>query len=198
MTESTAERFRDDMRRASQTIGVLPHRKPASPRVAVLVPCYNEAAAIAQVVTDFMAALPDATVYVYDNNSTDGTAALAQFAGAEVRREPLQGKGNVIRRMFADVDADAYVLVDGDGTYDAASAPEMIRRLLDENLDMVNAARDGTDDAYRSGHRFGNAMLTGFVRTIFGARLTDILSGYRVFSRRFVKSFPGLSKGFEI
>jgi hypothetical protein len=168
------------------------------PRVAVLVPCYNEARTVAGVVTGFRAVLPSATVYVYDNNSTDDTAEQARAAGAVVRRESLQGKGNVIRRMFADVDADIYVLVDGDGTYDAASAPRMIDRLLDDDLDMVNAARDGTEGAYRRGHRFGNKLLTGLVSRIFGNRLTDMLSGYRVFSRRFAKSFPGLAQGFEI
>jgi glycosyltransferase involved in cell wall biosynthesis len=150
------------------------------------------------VVTAFQAALPSATVYVYDNNSTDDTSAQASAAGAVVRRESLQGKGNVIRRMFADIDADIYVLVDGDGTYDAASAPRMIDRLLDDDLDMVNAARDASGDAYRPGHRFGNRLLTGIVSRIFGNRLTDMLSGYRVFSRRFAKSFPGLAHGFEI
>jgi glycosyltransferase involved in cell wall biosynthesis len=151
------------------------------------------------VVKAFQATLPSATVYVYDNNSTDGTADEAREAGAVVRKETLQGKGNVIRRMFADVDADIYVLVDGDGTYDAASAPMMIARLLDDDLDMVNAARDATEgSAYRLGHRFGNKLLTGIVSRIFGNRLSDMLSGYRVFSRRFAKSFPGLSHGFEI
>jgi glycosyltransferase involved in cell wall biosynthesis len=163
------------------------------------VPCYNEAATVAGVVRSFHAVLPSATVYVYDNNSTDGTAERAREAGAVVRKETLQGKGNVIRRMFADVDADIYVLVDGDGTYDAPSAPRMIDRLLDDELDMVNAAREATDGAaYRLGHRFGNRLLTGIVSRIFGNRLTDMLSGYRVFSRRFAKSFPGLAHGFEI
>jgi glycosyltransferase involved in cell wall biosynthesis len=171
----------------------------ASPRVAVLVPCYNEAFTVAGVVKAFQAELPSATVYVYDNNSTDDTAAQARAAGAVVRKETLQGKGNVIRRMFADIDADIYVLVDGDGTYDASSALAMIDKLLDEDLDMVNAARDASEDAsYRRGHRFGNRLLTGIVSHIFGNRLTDMLSGYRVFSRRFAKSFPGLSHGFEI
>jgi glycosyltransferase involved in cell wall biosynthesis len=171
----------------------------SAPRVAVLVPCYNEASTVAGVVKAFQATLPSATVYVYDNNSTDGTADEAREAGAVVRKETLQGKGNVIRRMFADVDADIYVLVDGDGTYDAASAPMMIARLLDDDLDMVNAARDATEgSAYRLGHRFGNRLLTGIVSRIFGNRLSDMLSGYRVFSRRFAKSFPGLSHGFEI
>jgi glycosyltransferase involved in cell wall biosynthesis len=168
-------------------------------RVAVLVPCFNEEAAIARVVQDFRAALPQATVYVYDNNSTDGTAETAHAAGAVVRRETHQGKGNVVRRMFSDIDADVYVLVDGDATYHAPSAPAMIALLLEERLDMVVAARVHTDEAaYRRGHVAGNRLLTGFVDAVFGAAFTDILSGYRVFSRRFVKSFPVLAGGFEI
>jgi len=167
--------------------------------VAVLVPCYNEEQAIARVVADFRAALPEAAVYVYDNNSTDDTVAAAKRAGAVVRREGHQGKGHVVRRMFNDVEADIYVLVDGDATYDAPSAPAMIAKLLDERLDMVVATRvERQDTAYRRGHRTGNLMLTGFVTHIFGRAFTDILSGYRVFSRRFVKSFPILSGGFEI
>jgi len=167
--------------------------------VAVLVPCYNEARAIAKVVGDFRAALPNATVYVYDNNSTDGTAEAAKAAGAVVRRETHQGKGYVVRRMFNDIEADIYVLVDGDATYDAPSAPRMIASLLSDRLDMVVATRvDRDDKAYRRGHRAGNRLLTGFVTHIFGRAFTDILSGYRVFSRRFVKSFPILSGGFEI
>lgn len=184
---------------ALERLGAAAQALAAAPRVAVLVPCYNEASTVAGVVKAFQAQLPSATVYVYDNNSTDGTAGQARAAGAVVRKETLQGKGNVIRRMFADVDADIYVLVDGDGTYDAASAPRMIDRLLDDDLDMVNAARDATEgSAYRLGHRFGNRLLTGIVSRIFGNRLTDMLSGYRVFSRRFAKSFPGLAHGFEI
>ena len=167
-------------------------------RVAVLVPCFNEQAAIPAVVHAFRAALPDAAIYVYDNNSSDGTAAVARQAGALVRTERLQGKGNVIRRMFADIDADAYVLVDGDDTYDAASAPAMVEMLLRDGLDMVNGARvSEVQAAYRPGHRFGNRVLTGLVTGIFGNRVSDMLSGYRVFSRRFVKSFPALSGGFE-
>ena len=167
--------------------------------VAVLVPCYNEEQAIAKVVADFRAALPAAMVYVYDNNSTDGTVAAARAAGAVVRRETHQGKGHVVRRMFNDVEADVYVLVDGDATYDAASAPAMIEKLLEERLDMVVAARiDREAAAYRRGHRAGNWLLTGFVGHMFGHAFSDILSGYRVFSRRFVKSFPILSGGFEI
>ncbi len=168
-------------------------------QVAVLVPCYNEERAIAKVVGDFRAALPDATVYVYDNNSTDGTVEAARGAGAVVRRETYQGKGHVVRRMFNDVEADVYVLVDGDATYDAPSAPAMIAKLLEERLDMVVAARiDQEIAAYRRGHRAGNRLLTGFVAHMFGRSFTDILSGYRAFSRRFVKSFPILSGGFEI
>ncbi len=168
-------------------------------RLAVLVPCFNEEAAIAKVVADFRAVLPEATIYVYDNNSTDRTAEVARAAGALVRREMHQGKGNVVRRMFADVDADIYVLVDGDATYDAPSARTMIARLLEDRLDMVAAARVEEDAAaYRPGHRTGNRLLTSFFVSVFNATFTDILSGYRVFSRRFVKSFPVLSRGFEI
>jgi glycosyltransferase involved in cell wall biosynthesis len=171
---------------------------PPSPTVAVLIPCYNEEAAIASVVRDFRAALPDATVYVYDNNSSDRTIAVARAAGAVVRSEPLQGKGNVMRRMFSDIEADVYVLVDGDDTYHAASAPEMVKRLWDDQLDMVNGARvTEIVAAYRPGHRLGNLVLTGMVANIFGNRIGDMLSGYRVFSRRFIKSFPALASGFE-
>jgi glycosyltransferase involved in cell wall biosynthesis len=175
------------------------HSHEARQRLAVLVPCFNEETAIAQVVEDFRAALPQATIYVYDNNSTDDTVAVARAAGAVVRRETKQGKGNVVRRMFSDIDADIYVLVDGDATYHAPSAPTMIALLLEERLDMVVAARAHEDEAaYRPGHVTGNRLLTGFVDTVFGAAFSDILSGYRVFSRRFVKSFPVLSGGFEI
>lgn len=168
-------------------------------RIAVLVPCFNEEAAIGKVVEDFRAHLPGAAVYVYDNDSTDRTATVARTAGAVVRREMLRGKGNVVRRMFADVDADIYLLVDGDDTYDAASAPDLVATLVSEQLDMVNAARvTGIQAAYRPGHRFGNTMLSGMVAKVFGNRFEDMLSGYRAFSRRFVKSFPALSSGFEI
>lgn len=170
----------------------------ARPRVAVLIPCYNEEAAIGKVVTDFKAALPGATIHVYDNNSKDRTVEVAAAAGAVVRREPLQGKGNVVRRMFADIDADVYVMVDGDDTYHAASAPALVQRLVDEKLDMVNGARvTEIEAAYRPGHRFGNVLLTSLVTMVFGRRTNDMLSGYRVFSRRFVKSFPALAGGFE-
>jgi glycosyltransferase involved in cell wall biosynthesis len=169
-----------------------------APRVAVLIPCHNEVVAIPKVVADFRAALPGATVYVYDNNSADGTAAAARAAGAVVRRETLQGKGHVVRRMFADVEADIFVLVDGDDTYDAAAAPAMLRRLLDDGLDMVIGTRvTDIQAAYRPGHRLGNRVLTGMVAAIFGNRVSDMLSGYRVFSRRFVKTFPALATGFE-
>lgn len=169
------------------------------PRIAVLVPCYNEEAAVATVVADFRKALPAAEIYVYDNNSRDNTAAVARKAGAIVRSERRQGKGHVVRRMFADVEADIYVLVDGDATYDAPSAPRMIDKLLEEHLDMVVGLRiDQSQAAYRLGHRTGNRMLTGFLSSTFGHAFKDILSGYRVFSRRFVKSFPVLSDGFEI
>ncbi|MDE2516471.1 MAG: glycosyltransferase [Rhodospirillales bacterium] len=170
----------------------------AGPRIAVLVPCRNEALAIAKVVADFRAALPDATVYVYDNGSADRTAAIARAAGAVVRGEDLPGKGNVVRRMFADIEADIFVLVDGDDTYDAEAAPAMVQRLCCGQLDMVSAARVAdARGAYRAGHRLGNAVLTGMVRFLFGDRVSDVLSGYRVFSRRFVKSFPALATGFE-
>jgi glycosyltransferase involved in cell wall biosynthesis len=167
--------------------------------VAVLIPCYNEEAAIGKTVADFRAALPDALIYVYDNNSTDGTVKAARAAGAIVRNEAHQGKGNVVRRMFADVDADIFLLVDGDATYDAPSAPAMVSDLIENHRDMVVGARvDREDAAYRRGHRTGNWLLTSFVASVFGKTFTDILSGYRVFSRRFVKSFPVLSGGFEI
>ena len=167
--------------------------------IAVLVPCFNEEAAIKKVVDDFKAALPHATVYVYDNNSTDKTSEVATAAGADVRRETRRGKGNVVRRMFNDIDADVYVMVDGDDTYDAARAPELVDRLVDENLDMVVGRRIETHQAaYRAGHRLGNAVLTGLVRWLFAANIVDMLSGYRVFSRRFVKSFPSFSREFEI
>jgi hypothetical protein len=166
--------------------------------VAVLIPCYNEEAAISGVVHDFRAQLPGATVYVYDNNSTDNTVAAARAAGAIIRQETLQGKGHVVRRMFADIEADIYVLVDGDGTYDPAAAPGMIGMLIEQQLDMVTGLREAcSHGAYRPGHVLGNAILTGVVRRIFGKRIGDMLSGYRVFSRRFVKSFPALASGFE-
>ena len=170
-----------------------------SPRIAVLIPCYNEEATVAQVVTAFRKELPRAMVYVYDNASDDMTTAVAKSVGAVVTHEPLRGKGNVVRRMFADIEAEIYVLVDGDHTYDAAAAPTLVRRLLNEQLDMVNGARRSEGrEAYRLGHRFGNALFTRMVSLIFGHRFDDILSGYRVLSRRFVKSFPALSRGFEI
>ena len=168
-------------------------------RTAVLIPCFNEATTIAQVVADFHAAVPDAVIYVYDNNSTDQTVRVAEQSGAVVGRERRQGKGNVVRRMFRDIDADIYVLVDGDATYDAASVRRLIAELIAGHHDMVVGARVSQGEtAYRRGHRFGNRMLTGFVGGIFGTDLRDMLSGYRVFSRRFVKSFPALSSGFEI
>jgi glycosyltransferase involved in cell wall biosynthesis len=169
-----------------------------TPRIAVLLPCYNEEAAVARTVAAFRAALPEAAIYVYDNNSTDRTAGEAAAAGAIVRAERMQGKGNVVRRMFADVDADIYVMADGDATYDAAAAPELVRRLLAERLDMVVGARKSeVEEAYRRGHRLGNRLFSGLLARLFGRSFTDIFSGYRVFSRRFVKSFPALSRGFE-
>lgn len=167
--------------------------------IAVLVPCYNEDKAIGKVVADFQSALPTATVFVFDNNSTDRTLEVARAAGAEVFTEPHQGKGNVVRRMFTDIEADIYVLVDGDATYDAPSAPRMIELLLRDRLDMVVGGRVDDDvAAYRAGHRTGNWLLTSFVGQVFGREFNDMLSGFRVFSRRFVKSFPVLSGGFEI
>ena len=174
------------------------HAAP-EPSIAVLLPCYNEELTIADVVRRFRETLPHATVYVYDNNSSDLTALKARAAGAIVVREPRQGKGHVVRRMFADIDADVYVLVDGDATYDAPSAPRMIETLIEQHLDMVVGFRvDQSQAAYRPGHRIGNRLLTRFLAAVFGQGFKDILSGYRVFSRRFVKSFPALSDGFEI
>jgi glycosyltransferase involved in cell wall biosynthesis len=168
-------------------------------KIAVLVPCYNEEAAIATVVEDFRAALPGADIYVYDNNSKDQTAARARAAGAVVRNESRQGKGNVVRRMFADIEADIYVLVDGDATYDAGAAPRMISAMLAEGADLLTARRIHTDAAaYRPGHVLGNRLLTGLTALLFNVHLSDMLSGYRVFSRRFVKSFPFTAEGFAI
>ena len=172
---------------------------PGDLRIAVILPCYNEAKAIAQTVQAFAAALPTASIYVYDNNSTDDSRAIAAGAGAIVRSVSQQGKGHVVRRMFADVEADIYVMADGDATYDASAAPAMVGDMLRDNLDMVVGARKSeVEAAYRRGHRLGNRVLTGLLRYLFGRSFTDILSGYRVFSRRFVKSFPVLSAGFEI
>lgn len=168
-------------------------------RIAVLLPCYNEAAAISDVVQAFQTALPDARIYVFDNNSTDDTARLAAAAGAEVRSEARQGKGYVVQRMFADIEADIYIMADGDGTYHAPSAPLLVESLLRDRLDMVVGCRNEVEsEAYRRGHRLGNRVLTGTVQTLFGRAFTDMLSGYRVFSRRYVKTFPVASGGFEI
>ena len=170
-----------------------------APEIAILIPCYNESLTIAKVVEDFRRALPEAAIYVYDNNSQDNTAAKAADAGAMVRREDMQGKGNVVRRMFRDIEADFYILVDGDDTYDAKIAPQMLHLAMEEPCDLVNCIRrESEQEAYRMGHRFGNQMLTGMVRYIFGNRVQDMLSGYKVLSRRFVKSFPALSGGFDI
>ena len=168
-------------------------------KIAVLIPCYNEEVAIGKVVRNFREALPEATIYVYDNNSRDRTASVAAQAGAIVRQETQQGKGHVVRRMFRDIDADYYIMVDGDDTYEADLAPQMLRTAMSGPFDLVNYIRRETEDAaYRGGHRFGNLMLTGVVRKIFGNRVKDMLSGYKTFSRRFVKSFPALSAGFHI
>lgn len=193
MNEQVAESV---LREAGRALGAAMTEQPV---IAVLLPCYNEEAAIAQTVAGFRAALPGATVYVFDNNSSDRTIAVARAAGAVVRSERMQGKGNVVRRMFADIDADIYVMADGDATYDAPSAPALVARMVEEQLDMVVGARvTQAEAAYRAGHQLGNAVLTGMLTQLFGRSFTDILSGYRVFSRRFVKSFPVLSGGFEI
>jgi glycosyltransferase involved in cell wall biosynthesis len=169
------------------------------PSIAILLPCYNEAVAIGRVVRAFRAALPRAAIYVYDNNSSDHTAEIARAAGAIVRSEILQGKGRVVRRMFRDIQADLYVIADGDDTYDATLAPAMIALARSGPYDLVNCVRRDSDEAaYRGGHRLGNRLLTGAVRLIFGDRVEDMLSGYKVLSRRFVKSFPVLSNGFDI
>jgi glycosyltransferase involved in cell wall biosynthesis len=168
-------------------------------RIAVLIPCYNEEASVGAVARVLAKTLPEADIYVYDNNSSDRTAAVAEKAGALVRREPLQGKGYVVCRMFSEIDADVYVLIDGDATYDAGSARTLVERLIEDRLDMLSAARvDTTPNAYRRGHRLGNWILTTMVATVFGDQFRDVLTGYRIFSRRFVKSFPVLSRGFEI
>lgn len=171
----------------------------AAKRIAVIIPCFNEEASIVSVIDGFAKALPSAAIYVYDNNSADATVEVARNSGAIIGIEPRQGKGNVVRRMFADIEADVYVLVDGDATYEAAAAPQLVEKLVSENLDMVTGVRVSSDsNAYRRGHMFGNWLLTRLVTTIFGKQTQDMLSGYRVFSRRFVKSFPALSRGFEI
>lgn len=166
--------------------------------IAILIPCYNEASSIGKVIHDFRKAVPESDIYVYDNNSNDDTYSIAKKSGAIVRRETLQGKGNVVRRMFADIEAHIYVMVDGDATYDAASAPLMIEKLITEQMDMVvGCRRDQCQEAYRAGHRLGNVFFTKTVEFLFGRAFTDILSGYRVFSRRFVKSFAASAGGFE-
>ena len=171
----------------------------ASPRIAVLLPCFNEEAAIAKVIAGFRKALPGAAIFVYDNNSRDGTIEKARKAGAVVRTERMQGKGHVVRRMFADVEADVYVMADGDLTYDPKAAPKMVDLLLADELDMVVGTRQhDAKEAYRGGHVIGNRLFTGLLARLFGRSFSDIFSGYRVFSRRFVKSFPVLSEGFEI
>ncbi len=172
---------------------------PRAPEIAILLPCYNEGLVIETVIARFRDAMPGAKIYVYDNNSSDDSAEVARKAGAIVRREPRQGKGFVVRRMFTDIDADLYIMCDGDETYDAAAAPELVRILIDQGLDMVVGTRiDVSGSSYRPAHKFGNRLLTGLVGTIFGRGFSDMLSGYRVFSRRFVKSFPLMSRGFEI
>ena len=180
-------------------VGEMSKSQIAGLDIAVILPCHNEAAAISDVVRDFRKAVPGAEIYVYDNNSTDNTAAKAEAAGAHVCQEPLQGKGNVLRRAFSDIEADIYIMADGDGTYDASCVMELVDMLLDQRLDMVVGARaDNSPEAYRRGHRLGNMMFNRVIALLFGNRFSDIFSGYRVFSRRFVKSFPALSTGFEI
>ena len=176
------------------------HPNLADLRIAVILPCYNEEQAIVKVINEFKDALPEAVIHVFDNNSTDRTAELARTADATVSHVALKGKGNVVRRMFADVEADIYLMTDGDCTYDVSVARELVDKLLAEKLDMVVGSRvdRGEAENYRRGHRFGNQMLTGSVRRMFGGEFSDMLSGYRVFSRRFVKSFPALARGFEI
>ena len=187
------------MNRGQGTFRVAADDLSRQPVIVVLIPCYNEQASIGKVVTDFRRAFPNATVFVYDNNSTDGTVSEARKAGAVVRTELARGKGNVVRRMFADIEADIFVLVDGDDTYDSSAARRLVDRLVLDSLDMVQAARlASSGNAYRRGHRFGNWLLSGLVRKIFGSSVEDLLTGYRVFSRRFVKSFPAISSGFEI
>ena len=187
---------------SDQSVSELPASEPFAGdgfQIAVLLPCYNEALTIAEVVEGFMDSLPGATVYVFDNNSSDDTARVAAKAGARVFRENKQGKGNVVRRMFADIDADIYVMADGDGTYDPADAPSLVSALITERVDMVvGTRRDVTEDAGRAGHAFGNKLFNTFYQMIFGSEFSDILSGYRAFTRRYVKSFPAISTGFEI
>ncbi len=171
----------------------------AERRISVLIPCFNEERSVVAVIKAFRSALPTSTIYVYDNNSTDNTALLAREAGAIVKNEPRPGKGSVVRRMFADVEADIFILVDGDDTYDASKSPAMVELLMEHDLDLINGARvSNQKGAYRKGHRFGNWLLTSLVGTIFGSSFDDMLSGYKVMSRRFVKSFPAMSSGFEI
>jgi glycosyltransferase involved in cell wall biosynthesis len=191
---TSAQRIRDELKDA------LPHTSFVRNRsIAVLLPCYNEEATIAAVIAGFRKALPGAQIYVYDNNSTDRTSEIALAEKAIVRHEPFQGKGNVVRRMLADIDADIFVMADGDLTYDASAAGQMVDLLVSRNLDMVVGTRIAEEDeAFRLGHRFGNRLFNGIVGRLFGPNFTDILSGYRVISRRFAKSFPAASKGFEI
>jgi len=178
----------------SRALGPTTEGRPLD--VAILIPCYNEESAIGGVVAAFQAALPDTRIYLYDNNSQDRTVAVGEAAGAIVRHEQMQGKGNVVRRMFADIEADLYVLVDGDGTYDASDAPRLISHLLEHRVDLVNGMRTGVH--VRRGHQLGNEIFNRIVSWLFGSRFTDMLSGYKVLSRRFVKSFPALATGFEI
>jgi len=184
---------------AGSKLTVVPAGRRAEPTIAVILPCCNEGAAITRVVEDFKRYLPSADIYVYDNNSADDTARQAEGAGAILRREPMQGKGYVVRRALSEVDADIYILADGDGTYDASAAPEMVHQLWSQRLDMVVGVRQQTEtSAYRTGHRFGNRLFNGMVAWLYGKGCADILSGYRALSRPFAKSFSSLATGFEI
>lgn len=176
------------------------HPKLGDFRIVLIIPCYNEELSILNVINDYRKFLPNVEIYIFDNNSSDRTSEVASAAGVKVLHVPLKGKGNVVRRAFADVDADIYVMTDGDSTYDASSAPNLINKLINENLDMVVGCRvdKGESENFRFGHRFGNRILTSFVQRIFGGQFTDMLSGFRVFSRRYVKSFPAMATGFEI
>lgn len=200
LTEALRSAFPQDAPNAADAPreAMTPRPEPSA-RIAVVLPCYNESATIAGVVAAFRKAIPDARIFVFDNNSTDATARIAREAGAQVIAERRPGKGHVVRRMFAEIDADVYVMADGDGTYDAACAPQLVSMILDDRLDMAIGVRAGVgQNAHRAGHAFGNRAFNALYQALFGAGYGDIFSGYRAFSRRFVKSFPALSSGFEI
>jgi hypothetical protein len=198
-TEGLAQSLRDAAKQMRGAYGGREAARRLTPRVAVVLPCHNEATSIARVVREFQSALPKARVIVFDNASSDETARIAREAGAEVFFEPRPGKGNVVRRIFADIDADIYVMADGDGTYDATAAPRLVAAVAEDNVDMVVGARaEVFEEAHRRGHAMGNRLFNRVYTALFGAGFADIFSGYRAFSRRFVKSFPALSSGFEI